>query len=608
MANETLGTVDIKIKIDWKKVKRSFEQISKTATKTSQNIDKNISKGMKSIPREAAVAASKTKVIFASMKGPVLKITNRIRDIFRSAFRSIVRIVSTAMLAVGAAMAGFAVFGTKLAIDAKEVDNLMEVSFGNMEGYANQWIDNFTDSLGLFKPAVKNYAATLNIMSKAMGLTDKQSLQLSENLTKRAFDLASLRNLKIEDAFTKITAALSGESEPLKRLGFIINETTTKNFAMTNGIIKQGEELTETQKVMARYGLIMKLTADAQNDLAKTADQPANQLRLLKERFKTAAAETGNAVLASESFKQAIFSLFGAITVLQPEITKLITKGLQKLDEFFGSRENIDAFIETTKEVGVILKNLGKVALAVGNIFLGTQGSIPILSSVWTWLKRIGIALLAIAPIQTIKLLWKFGKVLASLDIVLSRFFTALFSGGKILLFLEGLVIKVGAAFFSLSATLAGPVSAASVGIVAVLGAIAAAVGWLAGKGLVALVGWLERTFSWFNKLTDGVDWLISRILELLSLIPGMKTLGKLLGVGEVQSDPNATKSKDIGSIMSRKASNIPVANPGAVSTANAGKGMTVGDKALLSQLKQLTNVTAGAPAKEKMMSSMYSS
>ena len=116
---------------------------------------------------------------------------------------------------------------------------------------------------------------------------------MSEGLTQLSYDIASFYNLKPEEAFEKLKSGISGESEPLKELGILVNDTTTKTYAYTHGIAKQGEQLTEAQKVQARYGSILQATKNAQGDLARTIDSPTNKLRIMKEQAQQIGIQFG---------------------------------------------------------------------------------------------------------------------------------------------------------------------------------------------------------------------------------------------------------------------------------------------------------------------------
>jgi len=182
---------------------------------------------------------------------------------------------------------------TKMAIDAVESESLFEVSMGNMADAARGWSKELSASLGLNQFETRKTIGTFNVMLKSMGQGESAAYGMAQGLTQLGYDMASFYNLKPDEAFQKLQAGISGEVEPLKRLGIVINETTIKTWAMNNGLIKQGETLTEAQKITARYGAIMEQTAMAQGDLARTIDSPANQLRMLKSRLQETAVELG---------------------------------------------------------------------------------------------------------------------------------------------------------------------------------------------------------------------------------------------------------------------------------------------------------------------------
>lgn len=182
-------------------------------------------------------------------------------------------------------------------MNAVESENLFEVSFGNMANQARKWSEDMGKSLGLNRYAIRENAATLYVMMNSMGLTTKKSYEMSTGLTQLAYDMASFYNLKPEEAFEKLRSGIAGETEPLKQLGIIVNETTAQTYAWTHGIAKQGEALNEQQKVLARYGVIMEATNKAQGDLARTAESPVNQLRRMKEQASEVAVQFGQAMI-----------------------------------------------------------------------------------------------------------------------------------------------------------------------------------------------------------------------------------------------------------------------------------------------------------------------
>lgn len=199
---------------------------------------------------------------------------------------NLTRNLTLPLLAVGGA-------ATKMAMDAVESENLFKESMGAMADDARAWSEQLRDQLGLNAYEVRKNVATFNVMFDSMGIGEQAAYDMAKSLTQLSYDMASFYNLKPEEAFQKLQAGISGEIEPLKRLGILINDTTIKTYAYTHGIAEQGAQLTEQQKVQARYRLILEQTAKAQGDLARTMESPTNRLRMMGEEVKNLAVDLG---------------------------------------------------------------------------------------------------------------------------------------------------------------------------------------------------------------------------------------------------------------------------------------------------------------------------
>ena len=201
------------------------------------------------------------------------------------------------MLRVTLPLAAVGGASIKMAMDAVESENLFEQSMKGMAGAARAWSKELSKSLGLNQFETRKTIGTFNVMMKSMGGSKKAAFDMAKGLTQLGYDMASFYNLRADEAFLKLQSAISGEVEPLKRLGIIVNETTIKTWALNNGLIKQGETMTEAQKVTARYNVIMQQTKDAQGDLERTLDSPTNKIRILQSRIKELAIEMGMKLL-----------------------------------------------------------------------------------------------------------------------------------------------------------------------------------------------------------------------------------------------------------------------------------------------------------------------
>ena len=186
---------------------------------------------------------------------------------------------------------------TKKAMDIEESEGLFTVSLKNRAKEAKQWTESLQKSLGLNAYEIRNNLGLMYNFTTSMGLTGDTAYQLSKNITLLSTDLASFFNTSGNVQFQKLQSALSGQTEPLARQGIIVNETTTKLYAYKHGIAKVGQELSQQQKVLARYGVIMQATKNAQGDLARTLESPSNQLMILNMQLDLARINFGKAFI-----------------------------------------------------------------------------------------------------------------------------------------------------------------------------------------------------------------------------------------------------------------------------------------------------------------------
>ena len=212
------------------------------------------------------------------------------------AFRAIARAAVKMAKIVTVALIGIGVVSAKLAADAEEVDNLFDVSFGNMAKAVRKWSNELSTALGLNSFQVRKFAAVFVAVFKGLGFAGEQATMMSKKLTELAFDISSFFNLPIEEAFLKLQSGITGEIEPLRRLGIIVNEVAVKQDALTRGIITEGQELTELQKVTSRLNIIMKQSKLAQGDLARTIDSTVNVFRTIKNVVTELAITLGEAL------------------------------------------------------------------------------------------------------------------------------------------------------------------------------------------------------------------------------------------------------------------------------------------------------------------------
>lgn len=183
--------------------------------------------------------------------------------------------------------------GIQLASDLEEVQNVVDVTFGEGAGQIEEFAKAASTSFGLTELQAKQFTGTVGAMVKSMGLTEQEALDMSTSLVGLTGDMASFYNLDHETAFEKIRSGISGETEPLKALGINMSVANLEAYRLTKGIKKAYEEMSEAEKVQLRYGYIMEQTTDAQGDFVRTQDSYANQVRVLQNNLDTMAANVG---------------------------------------------------------------------------------------------------------------------------------------------------------------------------------------------------------------------------------------------------------------------------------------------------------------------------
>ena len=200
------------------------------------------------------------------------------------------------------AIVGFGKKCVDLASDLQEVQNVVDTTFGANAETINKFSKEAAVNFGMSELMAKKFTGTMGAMTKSMGLTDEQSLNMSTTLTGLSADMASFYNLDHEEAFNKIRSGISGETEPLKQLGINMSVTNLEAYALAQGISKPFKEMAEGEKTQLRYNYLMSVTKDAQGDFARTSDGFANQMRIAKLNVETLGASVGKALLPAMNF------------------------------------------------------------------------------------------------------------------------------------------------------------------------------------------------------------------------------------------------------------------------------------------------------------------
>lgn len=172
-----------------------------------------------------------------------------------------------------------------MASDLEEVQNVVDVSFGSMADQVEAFANTAVRSYGMSALTAKRMASTFMAMSNGMDIAQEAGKNMSLQLTALAGDMASFYNVGQDIAQTALNSIFTGETESLKKFGIVLTETNLEAFALSQGIKKSYQAMSQAEKVALRYNYVLNATKNAQGDFARTSGSWANQIRLLKEQW-----------------------------------------------------------------------------------------------------------------------------------------------------------------------------------------------------------------------------------------------------------------------------------------------------------------------------------
>lgn len=223
-----------------------------------------------------------------------------------------------------AALVNFAKESIKLASDIQEVQNVIDVTFGNAAAQIEEFAQTAEEAYGLSELAAKQYTGTMGAMLKSSGLSTSAAQEMSMALTGLAGDIASFYNLGTDTAFEKIRAGISGETEPLKQLGINMSVANLEAYALSKGITKSYNAMSQAEQVLLRYNYLLSVTTDAQGDFARTSGSFANQIRILQLNFDQLRIAVGNALIPiAEAVLPSINAIIAGLTKLANVFAKV---------------------------------------------------------------------------------------------------------------------------------------------------------------------------------------------------------------------------------------------------------------------------------------------
>lgn len=379
--------------------------------------------------REIAATEAELKRLEATGKRSAAEIAKAMQDTGKKMVgvgKTMTTYVSAPILAVDVLLA-------KLASNSVTSERLFSTSFGKMAGSVRAWSEQTSKDMGLNAYTVRQSVANMNLSFKGLGIPDSVSADMSEKLTKIAYDFQALGKGDAADVSKKFVSGVLGMTKGLKTLGIGMDNTSIEAYAYTHGIakatvdagkletaqlrlqkatadynavlkkhsatsleaklaadkVKQAEDavgkalegnktkLTLAQSAQARYGLILQETTAIQGAWAKAADDPNEKLARLKQRADDVGIAFGMQLL--------------------PEISRgidLLTSLTNKLADTDGTTKAwILALGLAVAAIGPIVIGLGSFIEAIGSVITFGGALVGALSAMATGVGGLAVAM-----------------------------------------------------------------------------------------------------------------------------------------------------------------------------------------------------------------------
>lgn len=278
-------------------VKAANEAVEKSSKDAAATVASDADKAADAVKSAAKEAGDGFSSGFAAGLDPAKQTSSEVADAVVGKWQSAAKTVGVAFAGMAAGAVAFGVKSIDLASDLAEVQNVVDVTFGDGAEEINQWAESAGAAFGLSELSAKQYSSTIGAMLKSMGLSSEATQEMSLALTGLSGDMASFYNLDASDAFEKLRSGISGETEPLKQLGINMSVANLEAFALSKGITTAYDSMSQAEQATLRYQYIMEATADAQGDFSRTSDSLANQQRILQMEVETLSADLGAALL-----------------------------------------------------------------------------------------------------------------------------------------------------------------------------------------------------------------------------------------------------------------------------------------------------------------------
>ena len=235
-------------------------------------------------------------------------------------------------------------------MDYTENMNLFTVSMGEYASEAYAYAEKVSDAMGIDTSEWIRAQGVFMTLATGFGIAGDRANTMSKSLTQLSYDLSSFYNLDINDAMTKVKSGLAGELEPLRAIGYDLSQAKLEAIAVEQGITKSVSAMTQAEKAQLRYIAIMSQVTQTHGDMARTLEDPANQVRVFKAQLNMAAREIGNMFIPA----------LNAVIPYATAVAKVIGEIASTIASLFGhkDKEVEDSTSKVVESTDTVTQNL----------------------------------------------------------------------------------------------------------------------------------------------------------------------------------------------------------------------------------------------------------
>lgn len=326
---------------------KKFMQVMSTAPTVNSNIIQ-MTQALANLASQGGRVGSASNAISKGFKSievsgiRVPKVLKGMQNNFRNLFRSIVPFIGIYQVF------GFLKQGTEYASDLTEVQNVVDVTFGNMQGKMEDFAKSSIQNFGMSELASKQFASQFQAMGSAMGIDPKiignankflqqqtngyvgmsdSMADVSLNLTKLTADMASFYNVEQAAVAEDLQAIFTGQTRPLRAYGLDLTQATLQEWALKQGLDADMQSMSQAEKTMLRYQYVLANTTASHGDFARTANTWANQVRILSQQFQQFGSIVGKSVIAAfKPFIQTLNKVMAKVITFSENVLNALGK------------------------------------------------------------------------------------------------------------------------------------------------------------------------------------------------------------------------------------------------------------------------------------------